>query len=59
MKILDDYRHELVSNRRAIAIYKDSIVNINFNIDFNSRKIDNNSNCEIEIDNISINKSVR
>ena len=59
VKILDDYRHEIVGNRRTIDIHKDGVVNIDFDIDFNSRKIDNNSNCEIEIDNISINKSVR
>ena len=36
-----------MSNRRDIDIYKDGIVNIDFNIDFNNREIDNNSNCEI------------
>lgn len=56
---LDDYRYEIVNNRKAIDIYKDGVVNIDFNIDFNSREVDNNSNCEIEIDNISTNKSVR
>ena len=30
-----------------------------FNIDFNNREVDNNSNCNIKIDNISINKSAR
>ena len=41
---LDDYRYEIVSNRRDIDTYKDCVVNIDFNIDFNSRKEDNNSN---------------
>ncbi len=59
VNILDDYRYEIVSNRRAIDIYKDGVVNIDFNIDFNSREKDNNSVCEIKIDNISINKSER
>lgn len=58
-KDLDDYRYEIVSNRRDIDIYKDGVVNIDFNINFNSREININSNCEIEIDNISINKSIR
>ena len=34
---LDDYIYEIVSNRRDIDIYKDIIVNIYFNIDFNNR----------------------
>ena len=59
VKNLDDYRYEIVSNRRYIDIYKDCVVNIDFNIDFNNREENNNSNCEIEIDNISINKSIR
>lgn len=33
---LDDYRYEIVSNRRDIDINKDGVVNIDFNIDFNS-----------------------
>lgn len=57
VKILDDYRHEIVSNRIDIDIYKDGVVNIDFTIDFNSKEIDINSNCEIKVDNISINKS--
>ena len=57
--ILDDYRYEIVSNRRDIDINKDDVVNIDFNIDFNSREGDNNSNYEIKIDNISINRSIR
>lgn len=44
---LDDYRYEIVSNRRAIDINIDCIVNIYFNIDFNNREVNNNSNCEI------------
>ncbi len=59
MNILDDYKYEIVNNRRDIDIYKDRVVNIDFNIDFNSREEDINNNCNIEIDNISINKSVR
>ena len=51
--------YEIVSNRRDIDIYKDIIVNIYFNIDFNNREGDINSNCEIKLDNISISKSVR
>ena len=34
---LDDYRYEIVNNRRVIDIYKDCVVNIDFNIDFNNR----------------------
>lgn len=56
---LDDYRYEIVSNRRNIDIYINGVVNIVFNINFNSRKEDNNSNCKIEIDNISININTR
>ena len=59
VKILDDYSYEIVSNRRDIDIYKDSVVNIDFNINFNNRGEYNNSNCNIEVNNISINKSVR
>ena len=58
-KNLDDYRYEIVINRRDIDINKGGVVNIDFNINFNSREIDNNSNCKIKIDNISINRSVR
>lgn len=58
-KNLDDYRYEIVSNRRDIDIYKDCVVNIDFNIDFNSIEEDNNSNYEIKLDNISINRSIR
>lgn len=47
MKILDDYRYEIVNNRRDIDVYKDCVVNIDFNIDFNSKEIDNNSNCDL------------
>ena len=56
-KDLYDYRYEIVSNRRDIDIYKDCGFNIDFDIDFNSREEDNNNNCEIKVDNISINKS--
>ena len=56
---LDDYRHEIVSNRRDIDIYKDCVVNIDFNIDFNSIEKDINSNCKIKLYNISINRSIR
>ena len=59
VKNLDDYRYEIVSNRRDIDIYKDCVVNIDFNIDFNSKETDNNSNYEIKLDNISINRSIR
>lgn len=52
---LDNYIYEIISNRRTIDIYKDGVVDI----DFNSIEEDINSNCEIEIDNISINRSVR
>ena len=31
------YIYEIISNRRDIDIYKDIIVNIYFNIDFNNR----------------------
>lgn len=50
---LDDYRYEIVNNRRDIDIYKDSVVNI----DFNSREVDTDSICNIEIDYISINRN--
>ena len=50
MKILDDYRHEIVGNRRTIDIHKDGVVNIDFNIDFNNRGEDNNSNCNLNRD---------
>lgn len=50
---LDDYRYEIASNRRDIDIYKDSVVNI----DFNSREVDTDSICNIEIDYISINRN--
>lgn len=33
---LDDYRYEIVNNRRYIDICKNGVVNIDFNIDFNS-----------------------
>lgn len=35
---LDDYRYEIVNNRRDIDIYKDEVFNIDFNIYFNSRE---------------------
>ena len=44
---LDDYRYEIVSNRRTIDVYKYCVINIDFNIDFNSIEEDINSNCEI------------
>ena len=44
---LDGYRCKIVSNRRDIDIYINGVVNIVFNINFNSRKEDNNSNCNI------------
>lgn len=47
---LDDYRHEIEDNRRDIDIYKDGVVNIDFNIDFNSREENNNSNCDLNRD---------
>ena len=52
---LDDYRYEIVSTRRDIDIYKYGV----FNIYFNNREVDNNSNCNIKINNISINISAR
>ena len=58
-KNLDDYRYEIVINRRDIDINKGDVVNIDFNIDFNNREVDNNSNCNIKIYNISINRSER
>lgn len=56
---LDDYRYEIVNNRRDIDTYKDCVVNIDFNIDVNSREGNNNSSNNIEIDSISINRSTR
>lgn len=47
---LDDYRHEIEDNRRDIDVYKDGVVNIDFNIDFNSREENNNSNCDLNRD---------
>ena len=44
---LDVYRYEIEYNRRDIDIYKDGVANIDFNIDFNSREGDNNSNCNL------------
>ena len=56
---LDDYRYEIVNNRRTIDINKNSVVNIDFNINFNSREYNNNSNNNIKSYNISTNKSIR
>ena len=56
---LDNYRYEIVSNRRDIDIYKDGVFNIDFNVNFNSKEINSNGDCEIKIDNININKSDR
>lgn len=58
-KDLDNYRYEIVRNRIVIDIYINGSVNTDFNINFNSREKDNNSNCKIEIYNISINRSTR
>ena len=56
---LDDYRCKIVSNRRDIDIYINGVFDYDFIVNFNSKEINSNSDCEIKIDNININKSDR